>query len=693
MVKALINGLHADATSSVGWSLTTGVEPYFGTFEMNAGEAETILQEQFVTLQIVDEKQGEFKSLYVVGEAPSSAPYNRTVLLADIRWLWSRAHVLGRYNIRRRSGRKTLLSEDGPVEIAQIVDDFIYAPWSLNEGRKWTATEVIEDVMNKLQRKGGFPYILDGEFDALEINDLDIDAPGPEAVQTVLNQLSGVTMYVSREGAVVFIDATKGGERGVIESSGPEVVDQGHASFADFSRSRPSAIRVYFTKEHEVRFDNRTETDSTRSELQDEREMENVVQITDPTLTISGREYDRFSWVPLESVFAPYNSSKEQVGDGTPPDLTHTIIQRAFFEDRLWKMYVPWTGEPQPIWSGRINSIKHNYRMTYQINRRWVDRMYRMTPTRAAILNIATGTRARAWAYSDHCIRLSGRAIAKQMVSSYQRFFHNIVGYSANLTDAKPSPAIVQVYDSEAGILHLDYRVDPYGIVKEIYPSQMDNIPTALIGDDKPRGLNIRSGKSGNIPGLKANHRVAVVLTLVPAAPNDISQLYSIEVSKNDVQDVLGDLGDCKGPVWELRVHPGLITARIAWKDDQASVVERSFGLGEEIKTEEEQRAHDASMRSLTVNLEDLEAVAKATAIKIWAKLTDRYIGTKTVRFHPDITPLGSITSVQNVVTTDGEVYSVIELAEELAERNILALLPEGVRRVVNREVLPPQQQ
>src|SRR5574341_769762 len=110
-MKCLLNGVHCDALGSVGWVFTTGTQPHVQAFELKAAEAAALLEKpDKVKLEIIDQRTVTVEKLSIIGEAPSSAPMYRTVLVADLRWKWSRKLITGAYNLRRRTGQKTLLT-------------------------------------------------------------------------------------------------------------------------------------------------------------------------------------------------------------------------------------------------------------------------------------------------------------------------------------------------------------------------------------------------------------------------------------------------------------------------------------------------------------------------------------------------------------------------------------------------------
>lgn len=686
-MRVLLNGQHADALGPVGWRFTTGVYPNVQLFQMDAGEAKKLIDGGGeITLTIEDKSNVvTIKKLFVIGEAPSSAPMYRTVKVADLRWKWSRALIASKYNIRRRTGDKTLLNE-GLIQLAQTVDDFYFHPGSLNGGTvKWKPREVVEDILRQLKRVGEFDSEVKSNTDSLEVNDLELDDQGPEALSVGLRHLPGTTLWVNKDGKVLVQSAIDLREEEVIKQTGPEIKDYGHAGLVSYRLTRPKKIIVYFTREQELRFDSVAEgSDAVAND--DTRFMENVLVVTDPFVTIGGARVNYGSWVTFEEIFPYWNQTKAISGAF---DFSHDFIQAAFFEDNLYNVHVPWGDDsPQPIPIGRIHAIKTHYRQTYQISRRWMNRLFKILPVRAAILDTTTGQRGRAQAFSDHCVRISARYISKD--PNKQQLFKNVAGYASFLKDGNVSPALVQVLDDEVGIVRLDYQVDPYGEIKEIYPSQLINIPTANLADANPRGLGMRVGKFGNFPKLSANHRAAVVLTGVPAYPNDLGQFFPVTVTPDEVKDKVPGLkiDPADGPIWEVHVAPGRITARMAWSDADADNITRSFDLrgGAALQN----AAFDVTnLTHLVVNYNDLKATARAVAAAIWSKMTDRYIGEKTVRTDPNVEIKGAIESIEYSTESDGKSITRITLPEELKEREPMALLPDGVRRTIFREVIP----
>ncbi len=697
-----LGGQHLDLVAPIRWGITTGFDPFQTVIETDADEAGKLLQGQFLgkplDMSWKDDggKAHTFKQVYILGEAPCSTEHYRGLLLSDRRWKWPRVLVVGHYNIRRRTGDKRL--EDAgqiiPVEIQQAVDEYFFAPWSLKDGTRWKTKEMITDVLKKLSAgDDNFPFAITPDLpQEVPVNDLDINDYGPIALAKAFRHIPGADLYVDDTGGVVVMNTLDQREIPKIQEIGPRIYGLGNLGVRrfNFSGIRPKAVKVYYVREHELRFDSVAESGGTVAENDETRSMDNVIQITDPTLSVEGLSLARGTWITFEKFLTAVAADPPA---GAPP-LSHEQIQKGFFLDKLLVMYVDLMGgeTPDPIWMGRVNSVKRSYRQDYRISRRWMDRILQIRPVRAAILDTTTGTRALAQAFTDYAVRYAIRA--KRETEGLQSLWGNITGYSANLGDAscRVAPAIVKVLDEEVGIVRIEYQLDNFGRIREIFPSNLANIPTADFSRrELPTCINERL-KDGTVPKLTSGHRAAVVLTAIPGSPNSKGQLYCVQMEPKDVANLIpgGAVGPCNGPVWELFVGPGLLTARFAWVDGNEQLVERSFGIGAAAGVAgEEQAVKDAAaLEGLLVNGEEVKEFARAMAAQLYAKMIDRPIGSKAVRFNPTVEPIGAIKAVIHQMSTRAEVMTSIEVRQELMELDSAGLLPDSVRRVINREVM-----
>lgn len=692
--KVTLGNIHMDLERPISWGLVTGFGPQQSVIQTDATEAASLLTPEFLgkatTLKIEDigGKTREFKEVYILGEVPSSKPWQRAILISDRRWKWTRAHVLGRYNVRRRTGQKRLLRQElVPIEISEVADEFFFAPWSTNEGTRWKPAEALVDIFDKIKKTDNFTFVMPANFkNEQPINDLEIDDAGPQALARAFAQLPGATLYIDPDGKVIVIDTLDGSEGDVVDAAGPEIIGGGHIGDddIDFSGIRPPEFHIYFTKEHEFRVD----AVEGGSVSEDDRFMTNVLPSPDPVLTIADEEVNAGTIVAIPAAFNAWNADT-----AFPPlasNWSNTVVANAFFEAALFNQFVPWGGDiPQPIETGRVNAVKQNWRQTYQINRRWTDRFYQLRAVRAAILDVTTGTRAPAMVFSDYSVRVSGRNVVTQ--DDRQFLFANISGFADNLDDANVSPARVQMIDPEAGVIRINYLTDLYGTVVQYYPSRIENVPSADFSDPALTHAIDEELLDGTSTFLSSTHRVAVVMTAIPASPNNKAQLFKVVVTPQEVAGVVVvDAGKTNGPIWEVRVGPGTVTARFAWSDDQSVVIERSFGVGlASGQAGEEQAEGDREiLQTLLVNDEDIREFARALAAKLWGKMVARRLGRKTVRFNPDLVPTGAIQKILHQIGVKGEATTEISIAEERVAVAENVFLPDAVRRTINREVV-----
>jgi hypothetical protein len=136
-----------------------------------------------------------------------------------------------------------------------------------------------------------------------------------------------------------------------------------------------------------------------------------------------------------------------------------------------------------------------------------------------------------------------------------------------------PAPAVVSVVDEDQGIIRADFQIDVIRLSDMVLPGNIEDatIPTAEI-DKAGRSFRpltfdsvIRGSESDHIPRLKSEYAIAFILTAVPGAPNNNTQLQSVPISPEDVSDIVPNIGPCSGPEWNIRIGSNIETARFAW--------------------------------------------------------------------------------------------------------------------------------
>lgn len=686
-----LGGHHLDAVAPIRWRIAAGTEPVQEVIEVHQKTAELLLalkeEPQTLTIKIGDRPAESFNGIWILTAAPGSRPETMGILLSDLRWKWSRKLIKRTFNWRRRSGARRRIGPEGtPIQIAPVNDDVDFQPWSLMtpDGKpavlggtgtvRWTPRAALENVMGELAAGDGFAFEWDIPEDAIpqttSFEMVDLIDQGNQALSILLSYMPSTDLYVDRQGKVIFFDRLSGQEfQGIanaIKYMGGPI-----PKFINFEQIRPKEVHVYFTPEIEVRFD------FGGSTTEDGRFLRNVLPLPDPNTTINGKEYVQGTWHEFSTgLYAAWNAT---VAARIP--ISEAAINLWWFAGKLQQLYAKF-GELNPLelWAQRVNAIHNHYRQTFQINRRWMDRMQSIRNYRVGILDTENGTRAPSQAFTDYCVRADDLTVRVQNVGNLG---FNIFGYNALLKDAKAAPVDVQLLDSDIGILHLDYVADPWGISAEIIPSAVDNIPTADISDlTRPlwwHGAKI-SGGAPAMPQLHSTHQVAVVITAAPAAPNDLRQMYKRVVTPAEVQNRPGvGIGAAKGPIYEVWIGPQ-VTARFMWSDGHAAQIEAAFGAGGLAETD---------LEPLLVNGDDVEAMALNKAAEIYSRFTNRWQGGLATMLDGSWEPRGNLLEVAHTVETNGKPQTSFVLPAERAALDPWANLPASVRAVVKREVQP----
>lgn len=694
---------------SVSWTLSDGTGP--STAEIAVAGAPELLKGTAAPVDLrMDTRDAEetlIRDLYVLHQRPGSSPEVTVVLAADRRWLWERAHIARRYNMRRTVGVRRVGASGTPV-VDPVVDDVKYHPMSLKDQiRPWRAEEILRDVLNEVMsverdHSNAAPNIvIESSFDSLPVENLEIDDAGPDAVAQVLRFLPEAGITVDPDGTVRVYSRANGQDRRVVEDSGGPTVGHGTIEYIDFRRIRPREVRVLFTTEHEVRF-NFVEVGpgGTVSRRTDDRFMDNVLPLPDFTLTIGGRTLTRGTWVPInDDLFTAWGSIP---GYGSL-DIDALRTAMVPYMDLWTPLRLAGLSSPDADWASRIAALQQHWRRTYRINRRWLDRIHTINAYRVATIDPTTGTRAPAPAFADFAYMHSQRSLFVQSGAQIAgaggdiadlAVFLNVDGYADLIDDAKPAPVRVSVVDRDQGIVRLDYLVDENRIFEMALPSKLDNCPTASIRigttTGRPYAFNMIEEGRSSVPELSADHSVAVLLTCTPAYPNDSRQLFALTRKPGDVAALLpsalrSGIGEALGPPMEVRIRPGMETARVAWKDDRATDIERRFGVTE----------GDADISDLIVNLgagdrgASLDAIADAAAARVYAMFADRHLGSKVVRLAAGATVDGFIDSIAHGIDTEGRVQTSIRMSERPSAPDMLAFLPPSVRSVLLKLVRP----
>ena len=752
-IKATIGGVPLLADIPVRWSVQAGVRPVIETLHImpkDADRLEKIAKRGPVTLRMkVNGSTVEAKNLWIIDIPPTSNPHIQGVTVADRRWLWSFSHVRRLYNIRRQIGNKRIKTDTLP-QLDPVAENLWYLPSSLNppkaDGKRWKAHEIIKDIMEGKQGKGGQERkgILDKEtekgggqkarlkieadiLDALPVDDLILDDSGEAALFRVLQYLPQADVTVDLDGTVRIFSKVGGGEDAQLAAAGPEIIGDGHVDYITNNLTRPKEIHVLFTREVEVRFDYEEKAsavhDGAADEMKNKRLMDNVLPVPDWQLykvrDRGSKEFDAGTgtWINIDAALRAWDDVA--ANGGIPNDagingkaqisLDHNFIQRAMvpFMDLWTGIGLAGMAAPEADWMARIAALQAHYRRTFRINRKWMDRIESIRAYRAGTVDVATGTRAPALVWSDYSVlpTLRGWLQARQKMAFVMNRAGGIAP-DAPIEKAKtPASADVVVVDSSQGIIRAEYKVDPFKSFDTVVPGLVvganekppDGNINKIAKKNRTNFLNAVSKMSGldSAARLSKNHRVSFIVSCVPATPNSNRQLHRVVVKPRDVKDLLPGkmaqgLNDADAPAMEVRVQPGVEVARIRWLDDKRQEIEKIFG----------QREGEPNLAGLVLNHDpkkprddgaSLTAISRAVAARVYGSMADRMTGTSGGFMTSAIKCDGWLKQAAFTIDPSGKATTDIQLEPQIPQMSMHTFLDESTRHILMRMPLAPK--
>lgn len=729
---ATLEGVPLMAMGDPSWELKTGVNPAEAFFFLPSGAADRFSRNANpVTLFIDDGKtQKQFKYLYVIEIRPGPNDQIERVHVVDRRWFWTRKHVERTYNLRRNVGFWRIKTNGGP-ELHPVEPDINYWEWTLIDGKQpWTARDVLNDVIVEaktpefLQATNGFsfPHIdnLPDSINQLPVENLELNENAAEALARVLNYLPDVTLYVNPEGEVVF--QQRSSDEGKVirildNANNVEAWDSGHIAYVSSPLVMPSEIHVLFEPEVEVRFDfHEFETGTTSTWEDDDRYIENVLPIPDYQLTINGKTFVQGTWVTI----AEYLSALP-VLPRTGRALTIKDIRIGLMPGMDLRALVQTLGkfDPDADWMARIDAIQAHYRLTYRINPKWVNQCKKIGTYRISTINPERGTRANAEVFQDYCVFPGQRAdVVLHAAGIEHSMALNVLGYRSTIdSDSKPSPFKVEMLDHDQGVFQLIPKLDVLKRFDAILPTKITTPVTAniqevgvvrnLFGvDAKVQNVSFNSTVSrGEYPQMSAGHQASVILTLIPAGPNDTRRLFKVVMRPEDVRSAFPSgaaqeaLTGAKGPVLELKVNPNIETARVRWLDSANTRIEAIFNIGISGRFGRGDDRKELQLDDIMLNkgpnaffngsaAASLDAIAFAAAARQYARYMPRNFGSAAFRFAPDVEPRGWMDEVRHTIGESGDVLTTVAFPDRIAEQDYRAFLPDDVRALVFHTVV-----
>lgn len=710
--RATLNGLPLPAFEAIGWQLTPGIAHHEAVIPVLPQQKDQLLAARGPMSLSIDGV--EFKHLYVIEEVPAANPYEAAVRVVDRRYWWGYKHILRRFNMRRRVGFFRA-SEPGVAELQRVSDNVQYARYSLRGDNPWTAKECVESVLSELiahEPSGGtspgFKYRPSFErVSSNTVENLEVDEAGDKALGRVLSYLPEATLFIDRDGQVNLCsrlsDFELTEERAVLSALGPQIEGSGRVTVVSHENSAPSEIHVLWTPEVEVRFDYNISVGSSTvpDPYEEERQLVNVIAVPDYSIEINGVTYPQGSWVPYEDYVNALPAFSGFTGTFNM-DMNFILAAMTPHSPMWGALALIGEEDPDADWMARAGALQQYFRTAFRVPRGWMDRISSIKAYRVATTNQVDGSRAPAEVYTDYTVLGNERSWRANWNGAPNMLFGmGVDGYSEIISeDTKPAPASVSILDKDQGIIGIQFQVDPVRMYDKILPGRLKRLEAPGVeqtryGPTRPITFDtVINSPIVTAPQLTASHDAAIIVTVIPAAPNTSEQLYRVVIKPEDVGALVPKMpSGFKGPIKEIRVRPGLETARIRWLDSRSQDTEALLGLAQ----------GPANLDGLVVNSTasanggiapgrsgygaSLDELSKAVAARYWGSLASHPVGQTAGRFAPDAVPDGWTEAIHHSLDPDGVLATSATFGDRLPEFDWISLLDSGTRAIIMREV------
>jgi hypothetical protein len=584
------------------------------------------------------------------------------------------------------------------------VDSLRYAPFSLrpdtNYTVKWEPRDVVRDVIGTITN---FAY---SDENALYANAIEGPRPGTGRRRTRSDPACPVVHPRGHRSGSTSSAPLTSTTRPTETSSGWSTTSSENRSRGrscrrevSLSKERPSKINVYFTSEHELRFDFVEGLTTTRDA--DDRYLVNVmplpVTLTYTSGELAGQTLAHGTWVEINddlftamvAAFPPTTPAGQTLAaiGVLPPSLSS---MRKIWCNGGYNIYCEafagaQGGNADPVWANFLKDFRTHYRQMFRVNRRWADRVVAWLPRRVALLDPVNNVWGRPAIYANYALIPSYRRIGRKdgdptfLAYNRQPFADGSDVKSVTLASIvnQQAQAALEVVDPQLGIFHISYFTDTHG-------DTFGTIPSCI------EGYDVSSGAAQPIPSaniefpltvmshcrLKDYHGLSLVLTAITGAPNDLRQTWRKTVELREAIDLLPGVVanlvfDADGP--EMEVHVGTRNALFAWSDAKADDIHNQIlGIQD----------NRAALEPLLINDGEVNQIARATAASIYAGMVDHLEGEPVVAVQPNLHPVGRVGFVEHGLRPDGTHFTKVNLpAPRQSAFSVWSLLPEWVRR------------
>ena len=732
--KATLGNVGLAATSGIAWRFVGGTAPYTTVFEVHSSKWARLEGQigQPLNLKITDSRGNtiSINQVYILHLAPSSSPHRVAFVVADKRWKWGYKLITRDYNMPRKTGDRDAFGKK-PVETQTVVDKYDYLPYSLygeQQEAKWTARQIIEDVLEVLEgednESGGYKIesfpIRDtsggnntGDF---AVQNVTLRDAGDVALSRALSYVPGADVYINADGVAVVYDATDLDDLEAYYQGLPVATYAGEkVVWVDRKHVRPGKVIVHYQREVELLVDFSDDYSGGTSAQPSATApfIENVCPTVDPETEI-GSEFDPVTnqsvakkvppgtWVEMKTLLAAWDADRPEDSLPWTFDTIKVHWLKGDLEGVLGARGLDFDQEANIAM--RVSALRQHFRQSFRINRQFMERTRSLRPVRVGLLDPVTGARAPAAVWGQACIVPStkGKYMATRGTDDVSKLkVYRNVDYLApsrtgkELIRTAPGPTRVNIVDGDLGIFRLEWLASPYGTVESFIPSNLVG-PTGQASsvtrdltqqDDQPMGpaMIVEGGTNGIFLANKLSYKA--ILTVVPAAPNNEAQFHKVEVEARDIATIFQSefhIKDGAGPDLHLFVPPGEATARFALTNAGTafSTLQDLFGL----RSPEGITGNELPGYTLMNEERYLSGHAASLAAESIASFADNPQGTLVTRMPDDGLQLkGGMSSATVRVAAAGsaKVDAVHTFPGQQRQISRLAVMPESTRQIV----------
>lgn len=721
--------------ASIAWKFQTGVAPYTTILSCTDDDWDRLLKNKVateVTLRIVDSRgvKTDIKKVSILHKVASGKPTVTSFVVADRRWKWDRVLIARAYNISRKTGDVNFFNQVLPIEAAVTTAAYDYRAYSLKGGDEvWTARAAFEDALHQLEDPNDVRF--DAGFsasDEFSLQNVILRDQGDVALARLMAFIPGTNVWIDRDGKVQVINTfDQDAAEAHLKTLPPATWDGDKSVMIDRAKIRPKRVNVYYEREIEavLSYSDNLAAGTFTTPNRDVLYIENVIPTVDPETTIF--EYD-----PETN-----KTSKKTVGPGT------FVEVRAWLEamDKVKRQgSQPWNFDTIKVWwlagniegalmpdelrgKGKddttnvlsaIQALKDNFRQTFRISRRYMQRLQSIEAIRATLLDPVTGRRQPSSVWSQVCLipTTKGMKTVSRDNPDAAGMYYNIdtlPEFEDQLVKTPPGPQRLNFLDPEAGIFRLDTLADPYGGVASLIPchvvnasGQLDVPSYNLIDQDKKAvGAGMRLQNGTNEIFLAPTMEFKAMVTIVTGAPNNKGAFHVEAVDPADLADKFEGskfrIQEGEGPVLEMFIPASEVTARFAWTDDAlaSATMSRIIGLNDPDPTKAglvddpdtpKNEAVDLPGFTFVNHNREVEAHAKSAAAEMLQAYSDSLHG-RVATVVPESGGMvlkGNMSGATIQVSTapTAKVSAVHEFPGQSQPVSRFALLPKSVRLV-----------